>query len=303
MKRAVFIGRWTPFHKGHLAIMQPKIDAGVPLLVLIRDTPYDLYPPRLRKRMIEAAMHEMDVDAKVMVIDDIDSVNYGRGVGYEINEIDVSEDIKKVSATNIRSMIDDGDPSWKEFIPQGADRVLEDYMSGKGIVVWFTGLPKSGKTTIADLASYELDRAGIRNERLDSHGLRETLSKDLGFTKEDRETNMERASYVAELLSRNGTVVLSSFIAPYREQRAQVRKRIEEQGRFVEAFVQASLETAKSRDTEGLYERAEKGEIENFTGVSDPYEEPRHPEILLDTENRSAEDCAHQVVEHVLSLR
>ncbi len=301
-KRAVFIGRWTPFHNGHLTIMKKKIEEGKPLLILVRDTHYDLYPAEMRKRMIEAAMSELKVDAKVEIIDDIESVNYGRGVGYEINEIEVPENIKRVSATQIREMISDGDKSWREFIPSGADKVLEDYLSDKGMVVWFTGLPKAGKSTIANLVSYKLERQGIRNERLDSKILRESISSDLMFTKEDRDKNLERAAFIAKILSRNGGIALCSFITPYEKQREEIKKEVNSKARFVEVYVKCSLEECKRRDNEGLYEKAEKGEIKNFTGVSDPYEEPKNPNLVLDTEKKSAEESANEVVKYILSL-
>ncbi len=303
MKRAVFIGRWTPFHKGHMNIMKKKIDQGKPLLILIRDTHYDVYPAPLRKRMIEATMRELAVDAKVEIIDDIESVNYGRGVGYEINEIEVPKNIKRISATNIREMIQEGSDEWKNFIPKGAQQVLEDYITNKGMVVWFTGLPKAGKSTIANLVSYKLEKHGVKNERIDSKLLRQSISKELGFSKKDRDVNIERAAFVSELLSRNGGIVLSSFITPYDEQRKEIKEKIQDNSRFVEVFVKASVETCKKRDDEGLYQMAEKGIIQDFTGVSDPYEEPKNPDLVVDTEKMSAEESANKVVEYILSLK
>ncbi|MBD3282893.1 adenylyl-sulfate kinase [Candidatus Pacearchaeota archaeon] len=198
-------------------------------------------------------------------------------------------------------MIEQGDDKWREFIPKGADKVLKDYISDSGIVVWLTGLPKSGKTTIADIVSYELDRHGVKNERLDSHILRQEISKDLGFTKEDRDKNLENAAFIAKLLSRNGSVVISSFISPYISQRDRIRDEVEKNGSFIEVFVKASVETCKSRDKSGIYEKAEQGKIKFFTGVSDPYQEPEDPEIILDTENKSARECANEIVDYVLS--
>ena len=301
MKRAVFIGRWSPFHKGHLAIMKKKIDQGIPLLILVRDTHYDVYPAQLRKRMIEAAMSKLKVDAKVMVIDDIESVNYGRGVGYKVNEVKVSEDIKRISATQIRDMIEKKDNTWKEFIPKGADKVLEDYMKGAGIVVWFTGIPRAGKSQIADLVSLKLEEAGIKTQIMNSKELRSTISKDLKFTKEDRKKNLERATYIAKLLSKNGSVVLCSFISPYQTERDKIRKEIEETSTFIEVYVKASVKEARKRDPE-LYAMAEKGVIKHFTGISDPYEEPKKPELVLNTDKTSFEECAKKVVEYIKPL-
>ena len=296
MKRAIFIGRWSPFHKGHLAIMQEKIDKGIPLLILVRHSYYDIYPPMLRKRMIEAAMSKLKVDTKVMIIDDIESVNFGRGVGYDINEIKVAKGIQKVSATQIRSLIEKKDNSWKNLMPEGAAKVLEDYLKDTGIIVWFTGLPKSGKSTIARLVAERFDEIGRRTERIDSKFLRKTISKDLGFEKEDRDKNIERAMHVAKILARNGTVVLCSFITPYEKQRTRNRKELKD--KYIEVFVKATVKRCKERDEE-LYKDAADGKIPLFTGISDKYETPRTPDITLDSDKYSFEECADKLFDYL----
>lgn len=126
-KRAVFIGRWAPFHKGHLHIMQSKIDQGIPLLILVRDTPDDVYPVDVRINMINTCMKELNVDAVVMVIPDIESVNYGRGVGYEVNEIHSDPEIESISATNIRESISNNDDSWSEQLAPGAEEIINKF--------------------------------------------------------------------------------------------------------------------------------------------------------------------------------
>lgn len=301
-KRAVYIGRYSPFHKGHFTIMKQKWDEGKPLLVLVRDTHYDLYPAEMRKRMIEAAFARINADAKVMIIDDIESVNYGRGVGYEVNEIEAPKDIKMISATDIRKRIEQGDESWRQFMPEGADTVLEKYLKNSGLVVWFTGLPKAGKKTIANLVREKLEKRGVLAERLDGGILRETVSKDLTFSKQDRDTNLERATYIAKLLSRNGGVVLASFVTPYKAEREKIRKELEEKAQFLEVHVKASVETCKQRDDTGMYAQAEKGELEEFTGVNAPYDEPEKPELVLDTEKLGPEEAANEVVKQIDAL-
>lgn len=302
MKRAVFVGRWCPFHKGHLAIMQPKIDEGKPLLILVRDTHYDIYPAEMRKRMIEATMAKLKVDAKVMIIDDIESINYGRGVGYEVNEVQVGNNIQCISATDIRKRIDNKDDSWKSYMAPGADKVLEDYLTKKGIVVWLTGLPKSGKTSIANFATDILMKSGLRVENLDSNVMRKKITNNLGYTKEDREKNIEKATFISKLLARNGVVAISSFITPYESIRENIRNDIEQEARFIEVYVKSSIENCKKRDTEGLYERAEKGELKDFTGVSDPFEEPKSAELVLDTDNNSLQECSQKLVDYLIPL-
>lgn len=301
-KRAVFVGRWCPFHKGHLAIMQPKIDEGKPLLILVRDTHYDIYPAEMRKRMIEAAMAKLKVDAKVMIIDDIESINYGRGVGYEINEVEVDNHVQSISATDIRKKIDKKDNSWKEYVAPGADKVLEDYLTKNGVVVWLTGLPKAGKTSIANLAADMLMKAGYRTESLDSNVIRKRITNDLGYTKKDRETNIEKATFIAQLLARNGVIAISSFITPYESMREKVRHTIEKEARFIEVYVKASVDGCKRRDEEGLYEKAERGELKGFTGVDDPFEEPKQPELVLDTDKNSIEECSQKLVDYLIPL-
>jgi adenylylsulfate kinase len=302
MKRAVFVGRWSPFHKGHMSIMKEKIDRGIPLLIFVRDTDYDIYPAQLRKRMIEAAMAKAKVNAKVEIIDDIESINYGRGVGYEVNEVDVEEDVKKISATEIRNRISNGDDSWREMMVPGADTVLHNYLSKKGVVVWLTGLSGAGKTTVANSVWDELKKLGIRTERLDGDILRENVTKSLGFSKEDRLENLRRASFLAKLLARNGVVVLASFITPYNEIQEEIRSDIEKQAQFVETYVNASIDECIKRDPKGNYKKALAGKIKGYTGIDDPFEAPKSPEIVLDTENTSVRECSKKLTDHILSL-
>jgi adenylylsulfate kinase len=171
-------------------------------------------------------------------------------------------------------------------------------MEHQGFTIWFTGLPCAGKTSISVELEQKLSAAGYKVERLDGDNLRQHLTKDLGFTPEDRTTNIERVAYVAKLLSRNGVITLCAFIAPSESQRNHARETIDN---YIEAFVDTPLEVCKQRDVKGMYQKAEKGEIENFTGVSAPYEEPENPEIKLDTVANSAEESAEQVLEYLRS--
>ena len=164
----------------------------------------------------------------------------------------------------------------------------------KGFTLWFTGLSGAGKTTISHMVETELRERGSRVEVLDGDVVRENLSKGLGFSKEDRDTNIRRIAFVADLLSRNGVPVITAAISPYREIRDEARETMGE--RFIEVFVKASVEFCAERDVKGLYEKAFKGEIKEFTGVSDPYEPPLNPEVTLDTEHDSAEDSAAKLL-------
>jgi adenylylsulfate kinase len=164
----------------------------------------------------------------------------------------------------------------------------------KGFTLWFTGLSGAGKTTISKLVEDELRARGSKLEILDGDVVRENLSKGLGFSKEDRDTNIRRIAFVADLLSRNGVPVITAAISPYRDIRAEAREMMGE--RFIEVFVKASVEACAERDVKGLYKKAFAGEIKEFTGVSDPYEEPLDPEVTLDTENESPEESAGKLI-------
>ncbi len=162
-----------------------------------------------------------------------------------------------------------------------------------GVTVWFTGLSGAGKSTIAERLLAILRDQGIKSELLDGDIVRTNLSKGLGFSKEDRDTNIRRIGFVSDLLTRNGVVSIVSAISPYREVRDEVREQI---GDFIEVHVHASLDELVKRDVKGLYEKALKGEIPNFTGVSDPYEEPLNPEVLVNTEDEEVEESLGKVL-------
>ena len=177
-----------------------------------------------------------------------------------------------------------------------------DRVRAGGFTLWFTGLSGSGKSTIAHLVGPELDRRGLVVEYLDGDNVRTHLSKELGFSKEDRDTHIERLGWVASRLTRQGGAIITAAISPYEATRRMAREMIEEVGSFVEVYVKASVEECARRDVKGLYEKAFKGEIKEFTGVSDPYEEPSDPEIVLDTQAHSPEESAALVVKKLEQL-
>ena len=171
--------------------------------------------------------------------------------------------------------------------------------SQKGFTVWFTGLSGSGKTTLAKALEPVLRDRGLKVERLDGDIVRQSLTRDLGFSKEDRDKNIERVTFVAKLLTRNDVAVLCSFISPYIERRNRSREEI---GSFVECYVECPLETLIERDVKGLYEKALAGEIENFTGVSDPYEPPPNPEITVNSATQTVEESLEAIVRRLEEL-
>ncbi len=171
-----------------------------------------------------------------------------------------------------------------------------------GFTLWFTGLSGSGKTTIAHLVGPELERRGEIVEYLDGDTVRTHLSKGLGFSKEDRDTNIERIGWVAARLSRHGAAVIAAAISPYEETRQKARDLVEEWGTFVEVHVATSVEECARRDVKGLYEKAFAGEIKGFTGVDDPYEEPKNPEIKIETEEHDPEESARIIINKLEQL-
>src|SRR5262249_13535101 len=167
----------------------------------------------------------------------------------------------------------------------------------RGFTIWFTGLSGAGKTTLTEAILPQLHARGVRVEVLDGDEVRTNLSKGLGFSKEDRDTNIRRIGYVSRLLARNGVGVIAAAISPYREIRNEVRASVEADGAiFIEVFVKASLDTLIARDIKGLYKKALAGEIKQFTGISDPYEEPLSPEVVVNSDSETIEGSAAKII-------
>ena len=171
-------------------------------------------------------------------------------------------------------------------------------MADKGFTLWFTGLSGAGKSTLAEALAPVLRERGVKVEILDGDIVRTNLSKGLGFSKEDRDTNILRIGFVAHLLSRNGVCVITAAISPYRDIRDQNRALI---GDFVEVYVECSIEELTRRDVKGLYEKALRGEIANFTGISDPYEPPLNPEVVVNSEKETVEESTQKILSYLES--
>ncbi len=170
---------------------------------------------------------------------------------------------------------------------------------GRGVTLWFTGLSGSGKSTLAQYITPVLKEQGCKVEVLDGDEVRQNLSKGLGFSKEDRDTNIKRIGWVAKVLTRNGVVTIAAAISPYREVRQWCREQI---GNFVEIHVNCPLEVCEQRDTKGLYARARAGEIKQFTGIDDPYESPENPEVVVNTAEESVEESAEKILARMREL-
>lgn len=170
----------------------------------------------------------------------------------------------------------------------------------KGFTIWFTGLPSSGKSTLARMLEAEIENKGKHVEVLDGDEVRLRLSKGLGFSKEDRDENIRRISYVANVITRCGCVAITCAISPYKAIRQEAREEI---GNFVEIFVKCEVEECIRRDVKGLYKKALSGEIKNFTGISDPYEEPDNPEILVNTTFESPQESLARIIDGLEKLK
>ena len=192
--------------------------------------------------------------------------------------------MKDQKATNVK---------WHEHKVSREDR--EKMLEQKGVVLWFTGLSGSGKSTIANEVAYKLHEMGKFSYVLDGDNVRHGLNKDLGFSPEDRDENIRRISEVANLFADSGVIACTAFISPYKKLRNFCRE-IVGPGRFFEVFCKASLDTCEKRDPKGLYKKAREGIIKEFTGISAPYEEPENPEIIIDTDKYDIEESAELVI-------
>ena len=170
---------------------------------------------------------------------------------------------------------------------------IESVGMSKGVTVWFTGLPCSGKTTIADRLGEVLKENGLKVERLDGDIVRKGLTADLGFSKEDRAKNIERVTFVAKLLTRNEVKVLATFVSPYIDRRQKTREDI---GEFMMVYVRIPVEECIKRDVKGMYKKALAGEIKGFTGIDDTYEAPVDPELIVDTDKETVEESVQKVL-------
>jgi adenylylsulfate kinase len=172
-------------------------------------------------------------------------------------------------------------------------------MSNKGFTIWFTGLSGAGKSTLSEVIEKRLSNHGRNVEILDGDIVRTHLSKGLGFSREDRDTNIKRIAFVCSLLSRNGVICISAAIAPYREARQWAR---EQMGNFVEVYVKCPIEVCRQRDVKGLYKLVDEGKIKGFTGVDDPYEEPEYPELVIETDKETIEESVGRIFAKLLEL-
>jgi len=286
--RALFIGRWQPFHNGHKHIIDEALKEGESVLIAVRDTELsesDPFTVEQRIRMIRGTYCDQDVE--VMRIPDISSVRIGRKVGYDVVRYDVPEDVAGISATQIRAKREAGDDTWRDFVPAA----VAEYLKKPIKVIWLTGRPAVGKTTIAK----KLLERNPFPVHLDADVIRKMLWPELGYTPEDRKENVLRFAKLAKQVSGKLGTAIVSIISPYEAVRQEALRLI---GREEVCLVHVTCdhETCLKRDPKGMYAKAIKGEIPNFTGVSAPYEIPENPDLTINTDEVAVDKAADLIV-------
>jgi len=281
---AMFIGRWQPFHNGHKYLIDDAIIKGQDVCIAIRDTETSEKNPYTVDQRVEMIKRVYGNKVMISVIPDIASINIGRKVGYDVNRIDPPKQIEKISGTNVRAGIDTNIPL-----------EVAEYIKTLRMTLWITGLPCSGKTTLAKRIKEELDNRSYRTIHLDGDDVRGKLNADLGFSAEDRKENLRRVAHIAKLFNENGNFVIASFVSPSNQLRQMVAGII---GNFKLVYARCSLETCEKRDVKGMYKKARSGEIQEFTGVSAPFEEPDNGRIVVDTDN-NLECCVKQILKEM----
>lgn len=292
---SLFIGRYQPWHEGHATIMKKVLEEGKNIVIALRDTPVTSTDPLT----IEERLHiirnywrntSYEKRVKIIIIPDIEEVCYGRKVGWGIRKIDIDPELEKISATQIRKDID----TFQETVKKSQEEIAQTPKC-----LWLTGLSASGKTTIARALVETLKERGHNPVNLDGDDLRNGLCSDLGFSDRDRNENLRRAAHVAKILADSGHIVITSFISPMHSQR-EFARRVFETGKglgLVEIFVLCPLSVCERRDPKGLYKKARKGLIPDFTGISAPYEIPETPDLVVDTSAMEVNQCVKKIIE------
>lgn len=304
-----FIGRWTPLHKGHTGIIDKKRKSNpdVPVLILIRDTDYDHFSAKVRAEQIKIWMKENSISGTVMIIPDIEGVYWGRKAGYKLEQVQVSKEIEEISATNIRKAIGKGKLDWMKAVASvETAKMVHDVTSkilDRGLVVWMTGCPCAGKTSINEALAKKVRKAFpyLKIQILDGDVMRKTpIAEGIGFSPEDRALHIRRMGQLSKMFADHGIFVIASFISPDRKIRESIKKDIGKE-RFVEVYIKASKKTRIERDNKGLYAKAIEGKIPSMTGYNAPYDVPAKPEFVCNTEKTLAGENASKLFDHIFS--
>ena len=287
---ALFVGRWQPFHLGHKYIIDQALKQGKDVAVAVRDTELSEKNPYTVEQRIQMIKQVYGDKVLVIPICDIESINIGRNVGYDVIHYEVPRQIEDISATKIRSA---KTTSSMTDVPEE----VKAYLAKISPTFWLFGLPCSGKTTLAKLMKERMADKNRRVIHFDGDTLRAGLNKDLGFSEKDREENLRRAAHMAKLFNEQGHSVVCSFITPTEANRKMIREIIPN---VYFIYTKCSVATCKQRDVKGMYKKAMEGKIKGFTGVDDPFEEPKKPDLLVNTEKADIDTCLRQILDAYL---
>lgn len=306
-----FVGRWSPFHKGHIALINTKREANPnsPVLIMVRNTSNEAYSASVRAEYIKAWMEKEHIAGTIMIVPNVEGVYWGRKVGYNVGEINVDQKTARVSGTKIRNDIALGKIRWKHVVANtNAAHILSPAISNiidNGFVVWLTGCPSSGKTTMCEALTKELKSKYpyLKIQVLDGDHVRTSpLAQKVGFTKMDRAEHIRRMAYLAKLFADHGILVICAFVSPERKIRREA-KRIIGKERFMEVYMKASQKIRIQRDVKGMYKKAAKGELVNFTGYNGPYEQPEHPDVICNTDKESIYESLQKILKKLFDSK
>ena len=299
LNTALIIGRWQPWHKGHRELFKAALDRAEKVAIGVRATfetdgknPFTF--DEVKKFIDDDLSGEFEGKYEVIDLPNITNVIYGRDVGYKVEKISFDDEIENISATNVRKSM--------KLTPVAHDVGVSERIkrSGhKGSIIWLTGLSGSGKTTLAKSVERQLFDKGYNVYMLDGDNVRDGLNSNLSFSDEDREENIRRIGEVAALFAQAGFVVITAFISPFAKDRAKALNTYKEDSH--EIYLSCDLQTCEDRDPKGLYKKAREGKISDFTGIDSPYEVPNSPDLIIDTQNNSIDECEKSLMEFILT--
>jgi adenylylsulfate kinase len=273
-------------------------------LLMVRNTETDAYPAHVRAEYIKHWMLEKKLHGTIMIIPNVEGVYWGREVGYHVGQIDVDAKTKTLSASNIRNRIANSLEWIDKVATKNSSHLLTPNISkiiDDGLVVWLTGYPSSGKTTIAKaLIRYiSTHYPHLKYQLLDGDIMRASpLAKDVGFGKNDRAKHILRMAYLASMFAQHGIFTICAFVSPDRAIRIDAKKIIGEK-KFIEVYVKASKKIRLIRDPKGMYKKAVTGKLKQFTGIDAPYEAPRTPNVICNTDKESVEESVEKIAKVV----
>ena len=281
----------------------------LPILIMVRDTPDEAYPAAIRAEYIKIWLEDQHLQGTIMIIPNIEGLYWGRGVGYNVGEVDVDVAVKQISGTTIRNLMTQAIPGWEKVVanPKAA-RVLTRAISKiltRGKVVWLTGCPSSGKTTIANALIQKIQTMYpyLKIQLLDGDDMRASpLARGAGFSKKERALHILKMAHLARMFADHGILVICAFVSPDRNVRKKARDLIGNQ-RFVEVYVKASQKTRLRRDAKGMYKKAMAGKLPHFTGLTAPYDVPRRPNVLCATDKHTVTESVENILSYILMER